>query len=468
MSQSRSWTVPVVVGLFGLGLGVVTPVPIGTLVQTLVLAQVVLLVPVLAVALRSSTPGASDRPSWGLDSGAPVRRTVAAFGGSILVTLALFGIPYSPSPPLRGLAAGVALGLGAWSFVALYETVAETTASPDPGADLDRLADRVDLEQFVASGRSHGENGGASPTPLLALLQVAQRSLDRCEYGRALQAVNALETGTDRLLVEYAASDGVDPDAIRRAFDYWDRVGRAAVDDAPREVSRDVVDAVANLARTALRVDRPEAFGVAVGTLVRFCERAIDRDRLDRHDVETVGDLLVAAVDAEDDEALSMALDHVSALRESMQTVDPRVAPPLAVLAIGMLRAQRRLVEAHPETMDQERHARAYARLEAAADECVADLLVTDADVSAVGAAFAAVGVAASESDHQWIVRRIAMRVIDLRAAAEGRYDDADDHVETLHHAGGEDGVETAFDHVRQTYGDGPAPSVDDPVSRLG
>jgi len=93
---------------------------------------------------------------------------------------------------------------------------------------------------------------------------------------------------------------------------------------------------------------------------------------------------------------------------------------------------------------------------------------VTDASVTPVGEALVEVGIAAAELDHQWIVRRVAVRIIDLHSAAGDRYEGADDHVQRIHDAGGKDGVRKAFDHVRATYDDtGAAPSPDDPVSRF-
>ena len=73
----------------------------------------------------------------------------------------------------------------------------------------------------------------------------------------------------------------------------------------------------------------------------------------------------------------------------------------------------------------------------------------------------------AAESDQQWIVARVAARIIDLHSTAGDRYPGASDHVQRLYDAGGEDGVERAFQNVREAYDDGGYPEFDDPVERL-
>lgn len=468
MSRLRSRAIPVGVGTFGLVLGVLAPVPVRTLVQTLVVAQASLIAIAAAVAVVTAgndqfvaLPDIGSRPSG-------FGPTLGKFGVSLLVDLGLFAVPDAPGAPVRGLTVGVALGLAGWGFADLFELESRLAERLDPTAALEDLVEDVEFESYRRAVGSASDEDDATRNPLLDLLGVAQTSLDRRDYDGAVRAVAALDEGTDRVVSGYAARDADDPVVLESLFDYWDRLGQSAVEGGTDGVCRRVVEAEANAARTALGTGQTAAFDAAFGSLARFCERATEADRMRSAYVEVLGDSLVAAVETDDGEAVALALDHLARMRETMEAVGPSAAPSLSLLTVQLLRAQRRLVETAPETIAEERRARSYALLEEATDRCVADLLVTDADVSAVGEAFARVGVAAAETDHQWIVRRVAMRIVDLRAAAEGRYDDADDHVEALHHAGGEDGVETAFDHIRETYGDGPAPTVDDPVSRLG
>lgn len=460
MKRTARIGVPAAVGLVGAAVGALIPgFPVLALLATAVVAQVGTVAVVLAVAVLDAGIRSTDRSPTRRERPPLVRQAGTSLGLTTLVTLGLFTVATLPGAPARALAVGLGLGLPAWSFAATFGLVESITRTPDPEVAVDELLEDVTLKSFRAAARN-GE-----PDPVEPVLRYTQRALDERDYRRALAGVDGLETVSERLL-ESASGSGMDPEDVERLLDHWDELGRTALDRGTDDVIAAVAHAEATVAVRALSLGFGETCAAASDHLALFCERAVEDDRIIDEHVEALEAVLTRAIAAEDPD-VDRVIDAMERVREAIERLGTDRHDTLRTLAVALLHGQRRLLEDRGEKVAHETGARLYADLESAVDRVVADLLVTEVDLDPVGEEFVQVGVVAAENDQQWIVARVAARVVDLYSAADGRYPGASDHVQRLYDAGGEDGVERAFQNVREAYDDGRYPEFDDPVERL-
>jgi len=460
MDRTARVGIPAAVGLAGAVLGALAPAfPVLALLATVAIAQVGTVAVVLAAAVLDAGIRSTDRSPTRRDRPPLLRRAGSRLGLTTLVTLGLFAVATLPGAPARALAVGLGLGLPTRAFVSTFGLVESITRTPDPETAVAKLLEAVSLESFRAS------TTGDETDPLEPILRYAQRGLDDRDYRRALAGIDGLQTASERIL-ESAAESGFDADEAERLLDHWDELGRTALDRGTDDVLAAVAHAQATVAVRALWLGLGETCAVASDHLALFCERAVEDDRIIDDHVAALEAVLTRAIAAEDPD-VDRVIDAMERVREAIERRGTDRHDTLVKLAVALLGGQRRLLEDRGGRVAGDPGARLYADLESAVDRVVADLLVTGVDVAPVGEALAEVGVTAAESDQQWIVARVAARIIDLHSTAGDRYPGASDHVQRLYDAGGEDGVERAFQNVREAYDDGGYPEFDDPVERL-